>query len=164
MRRARPSPHGLTDDLALLGLEFPRLKARDYPHGCELLEEWKAGPLKAAYRAAVKRTHPDKGGTAEEFNAVKTAYERARRVALRDPATRRPPRVEFRPFGQADADTLAALNELLRGMDGLGKGFSRGAGPGFRRARPAPPRPDTTPTDTGSNPASQPPLWWKVKF
>jgi len=39
--------------------------------------------IHAAYRAAVRRTHPDAGGSAQAFEAVQDAYE-----ALRDPARR----------------------------------------------------------------------------
>jgi curved DNA-binding protein CbpA len=39
--------------------------------------------IHAAYRAAVRRTHPDAGGSAAEFEAVQQAYE-----TLRDPAAR----------------------------------------------------------------------------
>jgi curved DNA-binding protein CbpA len=42
------------------------------------------GPaIHAAYRRAVRRTHPDAGGSAAEFEAVQDAYE-----TLRDPARR----------------------------------------------------------------------------
>jgi curved DNA-binding protein CbpA len=40
--------------------------------------------IHAGYRAAVRRTHPDAGGTAAEFEAVQEAYE-----LLRDPQRRR---------------------------------------------------------------------------
>jgi curved DNA-binding protein CbpA len=40
--------------------------------------------IHAAYRAAVRRTHPDAGGSAQAFEAVQSAYEQ-----LRDPAARR---------------------------------------------------------------------------
>jgi curved DNA-binding protein CbpA len=40
-----------------------------------------AAQIHAAYRAAVRRTHPDAGGSATAFEAVHEAYE-----ALRDPA------------------------------------------------------------------------------
>jgi curved DNA-binding protein CbpA len=39
--------------------------------------------IHAAYRTAVRRTHPDAGGSAAAFDAVQQAYE-----LLRDPATR----------------------------------------------------------------------------
>jgi len=39
--------------------------------------------IHAAYRAAVRRTHPDAGGSATAFEAVQSAYE-----TLRDPAAR----------------------------------------------------------------------------
>lgn len=40
--------------------------------------------IHAAYRAAVRRTHPDAGGSADHFETVQEAYE-----TLRDPARRR---------------------------------------------------------------------------
>ena len=40
--------------------------------------------IHAAYRDAVRRTHPDAGGSAAAFEAVQEAYE-----VLRDPARRR---------------------------------------------------------------------------
>lgn len=43
-----------------------------------------AGAIHGAYRRAVRRTHPDVGGTAAEFEAVQEAYE-----TLRDPGRRR---------------------------------------------------------------------------
>jgi hypothetical protein len=49
-------------DTALLGLP---------QHPMPTLEE-----EKTAYRAAAKRTHPDAGGTAEAFQAVKDAHDR----------------------------------------------------------------------------------------
>jgi len=39
--------------------------------------------IHAAYRAAVRRTHPDAGGSAAAFEAIQSAYE-----TLRDPAAR----------------------------------------------------------------------------
>ena len=40
--------------------------------------------IHAAYRAAVRRTHPDAGGSSEQFERVQEAYE-----LLRDPDSRR---------------------------------------------------------------------------
>lgn len=42
-----------------------------------------AGDIKGAHREAVKRAHPDKGGTAEEFAEVQTAF-----LVLSDPKKR----------------------------------------------------------------------------
>src|SRR4029077_13607829 len=37
--------------------------------------------IRSAYKSAAKRSHPDRGGTAEDFESVKLAYE-----CLSDPA------------------------------------------------------------------------------
>lgn len=72
--------------------------------------------IHAAYRDAVRRTHPDAGGSADAFEAVQEAYE-----ALRDPARRRawgaaspapPPRPSARP-GSADMRSASARMEDL---------------------------------------------------
>jgi hypothetical protein len=55
----RPGPPP-TDDARILGLSWP----------CT------AGELKAAYRRLSKATHPDVGGSAEEFRRINAAYER----------------------------------------------------------------------------------------
>ncbi len=47
--------------------------------------------IHAAYRAAVRRTHPDAGGTAAAFEAVQEAYEALRETPRRGTA-RTPPR------------------------------------------------------------------------
>jgi DnaJ-class molecular chaperone len=39
--------------------------------------------IRSAYKSAAKRSHPDRGGTAEEFESVRRAYE-----CLCDPAQR----------------------------------------------------------------------------
>jgi hypothetical protein len=62
-RQARPrDPHaGLAASLAALGLSaMPKTEKE----------------LKAAWRAAAKRTHPDRGGSEAAFKAAKAAYER----------------------------------------------------------------------------------------
>ena len=48
--------------------------------------------IHAAYRAAVRRTHPDAGGSASAFEAVQEAYE-----SLRDPARRPHPQTTAPP-------------------------------------------------------------------
>jgi curved DNA-binding protein CbpA len=71
--------------------------------------------IHAAYRDAVRRTHPDAGGSAAAFEAVQEAYE-----ALRDPARRRawdaaaqpPPRPRSRP-ASADMRTASTRMEDL---------------------------------------------------
>lgn len=68
--------------------------------------------IHAAYRDAVRRTHPDAGGSAAAFEAVQEAYE-----VLRDPARRRAfdakpapaPRPRARP---ATADMRSASSRM----------------------------------------------------
>ena len=68
--------------------------------------------IHAAYRDAVRRTHPDAGGSAAAFEAVQEAYE-----VLRDPARRRAfdakpapaPRPRARP---APADMRSASSRM----------------------------------------------------
>ena len=73
--------------------------------------------IHAAYRDAVRRTHPDAGGSAAAFEAVQEAYE-----ALRDPARRRtwdataapPPRTpRARPASAATGSASSAMEDLL---------------------------------------------------
>jgi hypothetical protein len=59
-RMAGPTP----DDLRVLGVSWP----------CSAEE------LKAAYRSRAKETHPDRGGSAEEFRRVNEAYEQLTKV------------------------------------------------------------------------------------
>jgi curved DNA-binding protein CbpA len=88
--------HAGVDPYAVLGVA----------HGADDAE------IHAAYRDAVRRTHPDAGGSAAAFEAVQEAYE-----ALRDPARRRawdtepqpPPRPRARP---ASADMRAASSRM----------------------------------------------------
>jgi curved DNA-binding protein CbpA len=87
--------------------------------------------IHAAYRAAVRRTHPDAGGTAAEFEAVQEAYEALRDAPRRPAADRqapprratssasglgadRPPR-RARPTGSASeaAGSSAGIDALL---------------------------------------------------
>jgi curved DNA-binding protein CbpA len=70
--------------------------------------------IHAAYRDAVRRTHPDAGGSAEAFEAVQEAYE-----ALRDPARRRareaqpPPRPRARPSAASAGSASSRMEDLL---------------------------------------------------
>ena len=78
--------------------------------------------IHAAYREAVRRTHPDAGGSAAAFEAVQEAYE-----LLRDPARRTAwdaaqPRVRPRPDpvdsdrARRNMDDLLAEARVLAGM------------------------------------------------
>ncbi len=73
--------------------------------------------IHAAYRAAVRRTHPDAGGSAASFEAVQEAYETlrdpvARAHLQRDPAPRpRPPRASGP--GVDGAESRRRMEDLL---------------------------------------------------
>ena len=72
--------------------------------------------IHAAYRAAVRRTHPDAGGSAASFEAIQEAYE-----VLRDPARRarwdgEPVREQPRARARATAPDAATAR---RNMDEL---------------------------------------------
>jgi curved DNA-binding protein CbpA len=69
--------------------------------------------IHAAYRAAVRRTHPDAGGSPAAFEAVQAAYD-----ALRDPASRERVRSEPRPRERPSAPAPDA-REARRRMDDL---------------------------------------------
>ncbi len=90
-----------------------------------------AAAIHAAYRRAVRRTHPDAGGTAAEFEAVQEAYEtlriparRAAHDARRAPPPRAPrptrpppePQAEFdrRPMEDLLAESHRLENEARR--------------------------------------------------
>lgn len=60
---------------ALLGDIDAMIRAADLRRFA-LVEGFSADDLKAAYRRAVLRTHPDQGGTPEQFIAVQQAYDR----------------------------------------------------------------------------------------
>jgi len=95
--------------------------------------------IHAGYRAAVRRTHPDAGGSAAAFEAVQEAYE-----LLRDPRRRRawdaghpdpraasaPPRLPAPDDGAAHRAMEDLLAESQRLEDEL-------AGLGRRRGRPS---------------------------
>src|ERR1700680_4479635 len=93
--------------------------------------------IHAAYRDAVRRTHPDAGGSAAAFEAVQEAYE-----ALRDPARRRAwstpppePRARPRPTGSATrrmGDLLAEserLEDEARRLAGMASRHGTGDSP-----------------------------------
>ncbi len=66
-----------------------------------------AGPeaIKAAHRRAVKKAHPDSGGTPEDFDRVQRSY-----VILADPAKRD----KYDRTGQTDHDSVGAQEAQLR--------------------------------------------------
>jgi curved DNA-binding protein CbpA len=87
-----------------------------------------AAALHTAYRKAVRRTHPDAGGTAAEFEAVQDAYETLRspgrraahdaRAAAPRPRPPRPapeePEFDRRPMEDLLADSQRLENEARR--------------------------------------------------
>jgi curved DNA-binding protein CbpA len=69
--------------------------------------------IHAAYRDAVRRTHPDAGGSAAAFEAVQSAYE-----VLRDPARRRAwdsesPRARAAPTAANPSSSSSRMEDLL---------------------------------------------------
>jgi hypothetical protein len=74
-----------------------------------------------AYRRAVRRTHPDAGGSAAEFEAVQEAYEAIRRGGTRPrtptpprPPPRRPPAAEPQRMDDLLAESHRLENEARR--------------------------------------------------
>jgi curved DNA-binding protein CbpA len=71
--------------------------------------------IRSAYKTAAKRSHPDRGGTAEEFESVKRAYE-----CLSDPAQReaydRTRSSGETDAGEADAKPLERLKSTIIGV------------------------------------------------
>jgi curved DNA-binding protein CbpA len=74
--------------------------------------------IHSAYRRAVRRTHPDAGGTAAAFEAVQSAYETLRDPALRAAYDARsappPPEPEFEPMEDLLAESQRLENEARR--------------------------------------------------
>lgn len=67
--------------------------------------------IHAAYRSAVRRTHPDAGGSSAAFEDVQEAYEE-----LRDPRRRasvKPPPARARPQASATAPPRPSMEDLL---------------------------------------------------
>lgn len=70
--------------------------------------------IHAAYRAAVRRTHPDAGGTAVEFEAVQEAYETLRNAPPgRSEPIQPKPREPSAPDPSATASASSGLDALL---------------------------------------------------
>jgi curved DNA-binding protein CbpA len=68
--------------------------------------------IHAAYRAAVRRTHPDAGGSSAAFEDVQDAYEQLRDPAKRSAAPAPPPRAGTRP-PPAPASGHSSMEDLL---------------------------------------------------
>ncbi len=120
--------HAAVDPYAVLGL------ARDADQAA----------IHAAYRAAVRRTHPDAGGSANAFEDVQEAYE-----LLRDPARRRAweaarPRSQPRPsVPTPPSASRAAMEDLLAESRRLEDEARRLAGLRPRYGDPASPEPES---------------------
>ncbi len=69
--------------------------------------------IHAAYRAAVRRTHPDAGGSAAAFEDVQAAYELLRDPARRAAWDRDPDHVRVRPLAHDDARAASTRMEDL---------------------------------------------------
>jgi curved DNA-binding protein CbpA len=95
--------------------------------------------IHAAYRTAVRRTHPDAGGSAAAFDAVQQAYE-----LLRDPATRTradATQTRVRPRAASAPDPAVArqrMEDLLAESQRLEDEARRLAGLPPRFEQPAP--------------------------
>jgi len=110
--------------------------------------------IHAAYRAAVRRAHPDAGGSAGAFRAVQDAYE-----VLRDPARRaawdgphrRPPQ-RPRPASAPDPGPAGASMEELLAESRRLEAESRRLEDEARRLAGLPPRhaPDAQDDDDGA--------------
>jgi curved DNA-binding protein CbpA len=68
--------------------------------------------IHAAYRDAVRRTHPDAGGSSAAFEDVQEAYEVLRDPARRAAFERDPPRTRVRPAA-TQAPHRSSMEDLL---------------------------------------------------
>ena len=100
--------------------------------------------IHTAYRDAVRRTHPDAGGSATAFEAVQEAYEtlrdpaaRARFERQREPSPPPPPRAASAPPVDA-AETRRRMEDLLEESQRLEDEARRLAGLPPRYEDPAP--------------------------
>ncbi len=91
--------------------------------------------IHAAYRRAVRRTHPDAGGSSDAFESVQAAYE-----VLRDPARRAawraPPAATARPRPAPAHSASASMEDLLAHSRRLEDEARRLAGMAARGAHP----------------------------
>lgn len=99
----------LMEAAQLLEVAPPDVKSRPLPEAQENLQQWKTTTLKKAYRRAVLRTHPDRGGTEEAFHAVQQAYELLRASRVQPPQRRAQPGfvVHFNGFGSSSTTSDA---------------------------------------------------------
>lgn len=103
------------DACKLLGVTFPKAPGLPRAEQQRVLQEWKDGPLKRAWRDLAKKSHPDGvvGGDAEEqakrtadFKKAREAYELLLSVQFAEE------RVQFGPF-ELDEEDVALANEIL---------------------------------------------------
>jgi len=95
--------------------------------------------IHAAYRASVRRTHPDAGGSVAAFEAVQEAYD-----VLRDPAKRRawdaePVRPRMQPTASRPTAASRRMEDLLAESQRLEDEARRLAGLASRYGRPGSP-------------------------
>lgn len=96
--------------------------------------------IHAAYRKAVRRTHPDAGGTAADFEAVQEAYETLRKAR---PGRSEPSRPQA-ARGTSSADPTDTAAAATSGLDAL-LAESRRLEDEARRLAGLPPRPRDRP-------------------
>ncbi|MGA2756796.1 MAG: DnaJ domain-containing protein [Solirubrobacteraceae bacterium] len=98
--------------------------------------------IHAAYRAAVRRTHPDAGGSSAAFEDVQDAYEQLRDAAKRGASpAQAPPRAGPRP-APAQAPGRSSMEDLLAESQRLEDEARKLAGMASRR------RGEEEPTDS----------------
>ena len=72
------------DALAVLGIKPPQPEAHWTEADCTAaVAEWKSTTLKKAWKAKIRKAHPDTGGDPAEFQRVQKAYEYLRDAVLR---------------------------------------------------------------------------------
>ena len=79
--------------------------------------------LKAAYRAAVKKTHPDMGGTESDFRAIQTEYERLLLLAQETGADGKDSTIDGTPLSELGMG-LGPTKNGKECLDCNGKGYN----------------------------------------
>jgi curved DNA-binding protein CbpA len=88
--------------------------------------------IHAAYRAAVRRTHPDAGGTSAAFEDVQAAYELLREPSRRAAAAAQAPRAHTAP---PEKPRRSSMEDLLAESQRLEDEARRLAGMASRHGR-----------------------------
>ncbi len=82
-----PVDRSMADCLVILGVEKPKLSGKTQAEVDAKLDEWKAGPLKEAYKLQAHQTHPDKNPDDPEagakFTALVEAFEQLQKFRVR---------------------------------------------------------------------------------